>query len=135
MLFDKTKFSSDERFACRVGSGFVKASNEAMALRCYATSEGFNVAGFQAITASTSAKIYFKLKSTASVTSSSISSDIFGMYQDNTTRVSLAQVGTITTGSSMTPNSYDKIEQTTDPYFATLHTDMYYEIEGTFNLR
>ena len=80
-----------------------------MALRCYPTSEGFNIAGFSAITAATSAKIYFKLKSTASVTNSSISADTFGIYQDNTTRVSLAQVGTVTTASSTVPNSLGKV--------------------------
>ena len=93
------------------------------------------MAGFAAISASTSAKIYFKLKSLASVTNSGISSDVIGIYQNNATRVSLAQVGTITSASSTVPNSLGKVEQTTHPYFATLHTDNYYEIEGTINLR
>ena len=38
VLFDKTKFSSDERLPCRLGTGFVRSSNDAMALRCYPTS-------------------------------------------------------------------------------------------------
>ena len=50
--------------------------------------------GFSAISASTSVKIYFKLKAIAAVTNSAISADIFGIYQDNTTRISLAQLGT-----------------------------------------
>lgn len=80
ILFDKTKFSSDQRLSCRVGSGFVKSSDDTVALRCYRTSEGFRVAGFSAISASTTAKVLFKLKSTSAVTSSAVSADAFGIY-------------------------------------------------------
>jgi hypothetical protein len=137
ILFDKTKFSSDERLACRVGSGFVRSSNDASALRCYRTSEGFRVAGFAAISASTTAKVLFKLKSTAQATSSAVSADVFGIYADNSTRVSLAQVGTITTAASMAPSYLRKLEIVTTPYWATIRSsnNNYYMLEGSFNLR
>ena len=67
------------------------------------------MAGFAAISASTTAKVLFKLKSTASVTSSAVSADVFGIYADNTTRVSLAQVGSITTAASNSPGYLRKL--------------------------
>ena len=61
------------------------------------------MAGFAAIAASTSVKVLFKLKSIAQATSSAISADIYGIYEDNSTQISLAQVGTITTAASTVP--------------------------------
>lgn len=75
------------------------------------------------------------LKSTAAVTSSPILVDIFGIYQDNTTRIALSNVGTVTHTSGTVPTSLFRFEQTVIPYFSTIHSNNYYMLEGTFNLR
>ena len=69
------------------------------------------------------------------VTNSNIQVDIFGIYEDNTTRISLANVGTLTTTASTVPSVLYRYEEVVDPYFASVYTSNYYEIEGTFNLR
>jgi hypothetical protein len=79
--------------------------------------------------------MFFKLKALTTVASSPISIDIFGMYEDNSTRVSLAQIGTISIASSTVLSSLKKVESMTVPYWATLHSNNYYLIEGVFNLR
>lgn len=66
---------------------------------------------------------------------SSIQVDVFGIYQDNTTRISLAQVGTITHSAGTVPPSLYRYTSTVVPYFATIHSNNYYMIEGVFNLR
>lgn len=93
------------------------------------------MAGFAAISASTTAKVYFKLKALTAVTSSAIACDVFGVYEDNLTRVSLADVGTVSTVSSTAPSYLRKLETVTIPIFSTVHYNSYYMIEGTFNLR
>lgn len=75
------------------------------------------------------------LQSLAAVTASPIQVDIFGIYEDNTTRISLANVGTVTHTAGTDPTSIYCFEQTVVPYFATIHGNNYYMLEGTFNLR
>jgi hypothetical protein len=77
------------------------------------------------------------LKSTATATSSPIQVDIFGIYQDNTTRISLANVGTVSHAAGTSSNSLYRFEQTVRPYFSTIHpnNNNVYTLEGTFNLR
>lgn len=108
ILFDKTKFSSEIDVACRAGSGFARSSTDSIALRCYRTSEGFRMVGFAQISASSSVSVFFKLRATSAVTNSVISADVFGVYDDNNTRVSLAQLGSITITSSSVPSSLYK---------------------------
>jgi len=136
VLFDNTVFSSNSNDACRVGAGFSRSSNDYSALRCYRQSQGFRIAGFSGISASTSIQVYFKLTSLTAAASSAIQADIFGIYLDNTTRISLANINTITITASSVPNSLLKFQSMVTPYFATLLTNYkYYLIEGTFNLR
>jgi hypothetical protein len=45
------------------------------------------------------------LQSTAAVTNSAIQADVFGVYLDNSTRISLASLGTITITSGTVPPS------------------------------
>ena len=75
------------------------------------------------------------LKSIAAATSIPIQVDIFGKYLDNTTRIALAQVGTVTHTAGTVPSALYRLEQTVAPYFSTIHTNNYYFIEGTLNLR
>lgn len=106
ILFDGTKFSSYNNGSCRVNLNILKSSsNQSSILRCYRTSQGFRIAGFNAIAASTSVSAYFMLQSTAAVSSSAIQADLYGVYLDNTTRISLATVGTITISSGSVPGS------------------------------
>ena len=121
--------------ACRVGAGFVRSANDYSALRCYKQSQGFRIAGFAAISVSTSIQIYFKLTALTSSASSNIDADVFGKYLDNTTRIALANINTITVTASNVPNYLLKFQSMVIPYFATLHTNEYYLLEGTFNLR
>ena len=134
-MFDKNYFTSDIGAHCRLGSNFGKSSNYNSVLRCYRTSEGFRLVGFNTISASTSVSLYFFLKSTAAVTNSNIQVDIFGKYEDNTTRISLSGVGSLTTTSGSVPSVLYRYEQVTEPYLASVYTTNYYEIEGSFNLR
>jgi hypothetical protein len=137
ILFDNTLFSSNNNGSCRVNTNIAKSSNANDVLRCYRVSEGFRITGFNAITASTSVSAYIMLKSTATATASSIQADIFGIYQDNTTRISLASVGTITHASGTSSNALYRFEQVVQPYFSTIHPNLnnVYTLEGTFNLR
>jgi hypothetical protein len=64
--------------------------------------------GFSQISASTSVSVFFKLRSTSAVTNSLISADVYGIYDDNNTRVSLAQLGSITITSGSVLNSLYK---------------------------
>ncbi len=52
-MFDSTKFTSNVIGSCRVGTNFAKSSNQNQVLRCYKGLNGFIIAGFNAITAST----------------------------------------------------------------------------------
>ena len=121
--------------ACRVGSGFVRSSSDNQALRCYKQSQGYRIAGFSGITASTSIQVYFKLTSLAAASNSAIQADIFGIYLDNTTRISLANIGTIIITASNVPNYLLKFQSMVIPYWGSFHSNNYYLIEGTFNLR
>jgi hypothetical protein len=110
ILFDGTKFSSYDNGTCRVNLNILKSSTQSSILRCYRTSQGFRIAGFNAIAASTSVSTYFMLQSTAAVSSSAIQADLYGVYLDNTTRISLATVGTITIASGSVPASLFRFE-------------------------
>lgn len=92
VIFDSAKFSADVIGGCRVGSGFAKSSSYKEVLRCYRALDGFVISGFSAIAASSSIEIFFYVKSLVAVTNSAISIDIYGIYRDNTTRVSNAVV-------------------------------------------
>ena len=135
VLFDNTIFSSNMIDSCRVGSGFVRSTNVNNALRCYRQSQGYRIAGFSAITASTSIQVYFKLTALTTGTNTPIQFDIFGIFLDNTTRISLANIGTINITASNVPSYLLKFQSMVIPYWATQHTKNYYMIEGTFNLR
>ena len=135
MLFDNTIFSSNMIDVCRVGSGFVRSSNDNNALRCFRQSQGYRIAGFSAISASTTIQVYFKLTALAAINNSPIQFDIFGIYLDNTTRISLANIGTINISASTMPNYLLKFQSMVIPYWASIQSTNYYMIEGTFNLR
>jgi hypothetical protein len=81
---------------CRLGSGFVKSSNYLMTLRCIRAKNGYIITGFNTIAASTTLNAYFYVKSLGTVTASAISIDIFGIYRDNSTRIALSNISTIT---------------------------------------
>jgi hypothetical protein len=135
ILFDNNYFTSNNHGICRVYTNFAKSSSANDVLRCYRVSEGFRIAGFNALTAGTSVSAYFTLQSIAAVTSSPIQADIYGIYQDNTTRISLANIGTVTHTSGTVPSALYRFEETVIPYFSTIHSNNYYMLEGTFNLR
>lgn len=103
--------------------------------RCYRVSEGLILAGFSAKAAGSSVAAYIMLKSRAVATSSPISVDLFGIYQDNTTRISLANVGTITHTSGTAPTTLYRYAQTVNPYFSSIRSTRYRTFEGIFNLR
>lgn len=109
MMFDSTKFSSDVIGGCRVGAGFVKAASYKEALRCYRGLNGFVISGFSAIAASTSLEIYFYMKSIVAVTNSDISVDIYGIFRDNSTRISNAVVQQVTHSASPNPTNLQRI--------------------------
>lgn len=75
------------------------------------------------------------ITSITTATAAPIHVDVFGIYLDNSTRISLAQVGTIThpTGT-FSPTIY-RYASTVIPYFASIHSNRYYMVEGVFNLR
>ncbi len=135
ILFNNAIFSSNSLDSCRVGSGFARPTSSTSALRCYRQSQGFRIAGFSTIAASTSIQIYFKLTALSSSASSAIDADIFGIYLDNTTRIALANINTITITASSVPPSLLKFQSTVTPYFAKLYNNNYYLVEGTFSLR
>lgn len=135
ILFDNSVFSSNNYDACRLGAGFVRSTNDYSALRCYRQSQGFRIAGFSGIAASASIQIYFKLTALASSASSAIQADVFGIYLDNTTRISLANINTITVAASNAPSYLLKFQSMVIPFYASLHTRNFYILEGTFNLR
>lgn len=95
-MYDSTKFTSNLMSHCRVGTGFTKSANDYSALRCYRALDGFVIAGFAAIPASTSLTIYFYVQSTTVVTASPITVSIFGVYRDNTTSISSAVIRDVT---------------------------------------
>lgn len=75
------------------------------------------------------------LKSKAAASSSPIKVDLFGIYQDNTTRISLSNVGTITHTAGTAPQTLYRYAQTVNPYFLSLHSTRYRTFEGVFNLK
>ena len=87
-----------------MGVGFSKSTNDGTVLRCYRTSEGFRVVGFGALTASTTVNIFLKLRAKTIATSSVLTVDVFGIHEDNTTRISQAQVGTLSIAESTVPS-------------------------------
>lgn len=105
ILFNNNYFTSFNNAQCRVNTNYVRSSSAADVLRCYRVSEGFRIAGFSAITASTSISAYVMLKSTTTATSIPVQVDIFGKYLDNTTRIALAQVGTVTHSAGTVPSA------------------------------
>jgi hypothetical protein len=137
ILFDRNFFTSNTNALCRVHTNFARSATATEILRCYRVSEGFRIAGYNAISAGISVSAYIILKSTAAATASPIQVDIFGKYQDNTTRIALANVGTVTHAAGTSPSSIFRIEQTVIPYWASIRSSArhYYMIEGTFNLR
>lgn len=78
-------------------------------MRCYRGSNGFVVSGFSSIAASTSLQIFFYVQSLISFTNSSISADIYGVYRDNTTRISNSVVGQVSHASSSYPTSLQRL--------------------------
>jgi hypothetical protein len=70
---------------------------------------GYVIAGFNAISASTSLELYFYIKSLVAVTSSDVSVDIYGVYRDNTTRISNAVVQQVTHVSSPNPTTISRV--------------------------
>lgn len=93
-----------------MGTGFSKASNYKQVLRCYRGSNGFIISGFNAVTASTSLEIFFYVKSLLSMTNADITVDIYGIYRDNSTRISNAVVAQVTHASSSYPTSLQRFE-------------------------
>lgn len=69
-----------------------KASSYMAVLRCYRSLNGYIVAGFNSVTASTPLEIFFYMKSSVAVVNSDIAVDIYGIYRDNSTRISRAVV-------------------------------------------
>jgi hypothetical protein len=67
--------------------------------------------------------------------SSNIQADVFGIYQDNTTRISLANVGSLTTTTGTVPIYLSKFDEIIVPYFSYIRSNRYYLLEGSFNLR
>lgn len=65
------------------------------------------------------------LKSNAAVASSPINVDLFGIYQDNSTRISLANVGSITHTAGNAPQALYRYAQVVNPYFTSLHSTRY----------
>jgi hypothetical protein len=118
-----------------VGPNLVRSTVDTSALRCFPQSQGFRIVGFAGINTPTSISVYFKLTATASSASSAISADIFGIYNNNITRISLAQISTITITASTTPVYLFRYETVTVPLFASITASNYQLIEGTFNLR
>jgi hypothetical protein len=118
-----------------LGPGFVHSTVDSSAMRCFRQSQGLRIVGFAGLASATSVSVYFKLTSIASSASSAISADIFGIYNNNNTRISLAQISTITITSSTMPVYLYKYETMVIPFFASLYSNNYYLIEGTFNLR
>ena len=135
ILFDNNVFTSLSGGSCRPNTNLVKSSSENDVFRCYRVSEGLIMAGFTAKAAGSSVAAYIMLKSKAAATSSPISVDLFGIYQDNTTRISLANVGTITHTSGTAPTALYRFAQTVNPYFASIRSTRYRTFEGIFNLR
>ena len=109
VIFNETKFTSDVIGGCRIGSGFVKSASYKEVLRCYRGLNGFIIAGFNAITASTSLEIFFYIKSLVSVTNSDINVDIYGIYRDNTTRVSNAVAWSASHTTSPYPTNMQRV--------------------------
>ncbi len=96
VLFVNTTFTSDTGAHCRVGTNILKSTLENQVLRCYRTSDGFRIAGFSQISVATTITIYFYIKSIAAANVSTISVDIYGVYDNSLTRVALSNVGTVT---------------------------------------
>lgn len=92
-----------------MGTGFVKSASYKEALRCYRGLNGFVISGFNAITASTSLEIFFYVRSLVAVTNSDISVDIYGIFRDNSTRISNAVVQQASHTSSPNPTNLQRI--------------------------
>lgn len=92
-----------------MGSNFIRNSNDKQILRCYRGKNGYIITGFNPIITSTSVSLYFYLKSLLGVTSSNIAIDIYGIYRDNSTRISNANIRTITYSTNSYPSTLYRI--------------------------
>ncbi len=79
------------------------------------------------------------MKSIIAVTAADMSVDIYGIYRDNSTRISNANIAQLTHASSPYPTSLQRVDETVTPYYRSFYSyygeHHYYEIEGTFILR
>ena len=130
------KFTSNMIGNCRLGSGFVKSSNYLVTLRCIRAKNGYIITGFNSISASTTLTAYFYLKSLVAVTSSAVSIDIFGIYRDNSTRIALSNISTITHPNGSYSTTLYRIPEMTRNYYTSFNGQYYYyEFEGSLTLR
>ena len=134
--FDPAKIEANSGAHCRVGTNFVRSSNDEQALRCYRISDGFRITGFSAISTGTSVRIYFHIKSLAALTAEDVAVDIYGIYDDSTSSISKkSNTVSITHVADSAPSVLERIEQLYFPYYSTIHFDRFYELEGSLTLR
>ena len=134
--FDSSKISTMTGAHCRVGSNFVRSSDDSQILRCYKMTDGFVIAGFQGISTGTSLRLYFYIKSLTTLTTEDIAFDLYGIYEDSTSSISKkASTVTVTHVADSFPSVLEHIEELVLPYYSSIHYENFYEIEGTLTLR
>ncbi|CAM6005529.1 unnamed protein product [Sphagnum balticum] len=134
-LYDSNSFTSYNNGSCRVGTNYLKSSTETSVLRCYRGNGGFRISGFTTMANDTSVTAFIFLKSIAGVTNSAVQVDIYGLYNNNSTRIALVNAGTVTFTTGTMPSQLFRYEEMIIPYFSSDHSNNYYILEGTFNLR
>jgi hypothetical protein len=108
-MFDSTKLTTNLLSRCRVGSGFAKSSNENAVLRCFRALDGFVINGFSAISVNTDLTIFFYLRSLVSITASSLSVDMYGVYRDNSTRLANSNIRDLVHTASTFPTNIGRV--------------------------
>ena len=98
--------------------------------------DGFRITGFSGISASTSLRVYFYIKSLTALTTENIAVDLYGIYDDTTSSISKkADTATINHPADSSPSVLYHKEELSLPYYSSIHYNHYYEVEGSLTLR
>ena len=108
-MFDSSAIETDNNAHCRVGTNFVKTSDEQV-LRCYRMAGGFRITGFAQVSASTTLTMYFHLQSIQALSAEDIGVNIYGIYDDMTSPViKKTDVVDVTHASDSAPTTLEHI--------------------------
>lgn len=127
VVFDSAKISSNSNAKCRVRTNFVKSASSSYVLRCFKMTTGFRIVGFSAITNATPLSLYFMITSIQALTAENIAVNIYGIYNDLTSKITqVPNAVTVTHPASSFPSLILRHLELKYFYYSSIYFEYYY---------